>query len=102
MKILSIILLVISAFAVCFDVFLAYLVRHPYFSQCEFGKLCIQVMPNRLVPLWWPPIGIMLWILSLLKHLKGRFGQSVLLSAVIIASLFIFNWFGARGFWGIY
>ena len=95
MKYVSFAVLAVALLLVVVAVWLAYFPPQPSCPPYYTYTFCNQsvVRPGDIVPLWWPPSALALWIAQVLMHWRGRYKTSILICAVIAVGIFLMRWY---------
>jgi len=98
MKYISFAALVLSLFAIVISAWLAYFPTQPMCPPyTQIACAPVMISPGDLIPIWWPPLALAVWLVQISIHRKEKFGTSLLLALVLAIGLFFMRW-GTSGF----
>ncbi len=94
MKILSFISLVLALGIVGFSSWLAYFSFTPSCPPYTFIA-CAQVVigPGEVLPLWWPPLALGIFVLQFLQHKRQKYSTSIFMVPLLLLGTFGTWWY---------
>lgn len=93
MKTLSFISLVLALGLVGYSCWLAYFPHTPYCPPYTLIA-CTQVVigPGELLPLWWPPLALGIFVLQFLQHKRQKYIISISMLPLLLLGIFGARW----------
>lgn len=94
MKIISSISLVLALGVVGFSFWVAYFPHSPSCPPYTFIA-CTQVVigPGEVLPLWWPPLALGIFVLQFLQHKRQKYISSISMLLFLLLGIFGARWY---------